>query len=336
MKITGKYDDKKIPDSGLKLIKYDLNGIGHDAVSMPSVLNEKKDEIILILKNDPFQFKVEIESAGVPDTKENANKVKEQIPAPGEWVASGDTVVLKVFDDFEKEESESGEISSNKVSQRLKKIENHINEAHALSKDAQTKCSQANNAALNLFQKMTADERELALLESTLNKFLETAEKSDAVKNKHKIMEKKAAAVAKITHELEKLSLKMCETTKGLNDYQVEEAEHDRNYDWITSRQEKLKELFGLADGMVKDGVQLLKESKKQDEKDKIFEKEIKNKIDEGVNREIALAANYKKLLANITMKAKPGGVRQSQCSSQNIGGSLFAVLNTLVAVLLM
>ena len=97
--IEGKYD-RQIPDSGFKRVTYDLKDIEHDAVRMPYIINEYKDRTILLLKNNPFDFKVKIKSAGIPDSVLNGNKITGQIPAPGAWVARGDTIVLDVFDDF--------------------------------------------------------------------------------------------------------------------------------------------------------------------------------------------------------------------------------------------
>ena len=257
IEIKGKYD-KKIPDSGFKRVKYDLKDITIEAIEMPNVFNHKQNSAaIQSFKTDLWAFNVTIESAGVPDSQNLEYRVKSQIPAPGEWVARGDNVVLTVYGKF---------------AQDAPAVDNNsINKADKTKKDrAQTKkqCNETKNAATALSGKIQANEKKFKSfgdkLKKIFKKFKDLKKESKLVTTAHKDMEKKATAVAEISHELEKLTLKICETTKELNDHTKTDSEHDRNYDWINNKKERLKEFLDSVKNIIKDADLLEKESKKR------------------------------------------------------------------------
>jgi hypothetical protein len=257
IEIKGKYD-KKIPDSGFKRVQYDLKDITIEAIEMPNVFNHKKDSAaIQSLKADLWAFNVNIESAGVPDSQNMEYRVKSQIPAPGEWVARGDDVILKVYGKFA-QDPPAGE-------------NNTINKADKTKNDqAKTEklCNETKNAANALFVKIEDNEKKFVSFGDKLKNFFKKLKglkkESKFIKTAHKDFEKKTADIAEISHELEKLTLKLCETTKGLNDHTKTDSEHDQNYDWINNKKERLKEHIDTAKNILKEAESLDKESKKR------------------------------------------------------------------------
>jgi len=185
------------------------------------------------------------------------HRVKSQIPAPGEWVARGDNVILKVYDKFSQYAPAGDNIFINPAATTKK----------ALVKTKKL-CNETKKTATALLVKIQDNENKFLSLGDKLKKFFEKFKnlKKDSVfvKTAHKDLEKKAAAIAKITHKLENLVLKICETTKEFNDHTKTESEHDGNYDWINNNKEKLKELLDSAKNIVKDADLLDKESKIQ------------------------------------------------------------------------
>ena len=100
IEIEGYYNNK-IPDSGYKLVQYDLANIGYEAFQVPYVLQEPKDYGVRILERDPYYFDVKIKSGGKPNSSLMANLIVHQIPAPGKWVSRGDTIELTVMDKYQ-------------------------------------------------------------------------------------------------------------------------------------------------------------------------------------------------------------------------------------------
>ncbi len=98
--IKGQYNDSSIPDSGEKIVEYDLKDISFDAIKMDDVRMTNKDSAKEFLESYPRNFKVVFVPAGEPDIPDKHNLVESQNPAPGAWVAPGETVNLMVYDEY--------------------------------------------------------------------------------------------------------------------------------------------------------------------------------------------------------------------------------------------
>lgn len=98
MTITGKY--QKSPDSGMYTKTFEMDKIKFKELKMPRFILKRKDQALAIAENDPYKFKVRIESAGEAKTKLDTDIVDQQDPAEGVSVTEGDNVVLKVFGEY--------------------------------------------------------------------------------------------------------------------------------------------------------------------------------------------------------------------------------------------
>ena len=98
--LSGQYDEDDIADSGEKIMEYDLRDISFNAIKMDDVRGTNKDSAKEFLIGHPRNFKVVFVPAGEPDTPEKHNLVESQNPAPGAWVAPGETVNLVVYDEY--------------------------------------------------------------------------------------------------------------------------------------------------------------------------------------------------------------------------------------------
>ncbi len=171
------------------------------------------------------------------------------------------------------------------------------------------RCNGTKTAAIVLSGKIQDNEKKFILFGDKLKKFFKKfkslKKESQFIKTAHKDLEKKAATIAEISHELEKLSLKICETTKALNDYTKTDSEHDKNYDWINNKKEKLKEQLDFAKDIIKEADSLDKESRKRLETARLLKETSQaalQKIDKDI--EALLDTNFGERMDDLNKKA--------------------------------
>jgi len=209
---------------------------------------------------------------------------------------------------------------------KLDQIEKDLNQAKNLSEEAQKKCNESKKAATDISKALKEDEKTLVLLESSLEKLStqtkELKNNHEEIKKDHSKMEKNAAKVVEITHELETLSLKICEMTNGLNDSTTTDARHDQNYDWIKRQKNELRQLLVSAKQMVKDADLAYEKSKTMAKNGLSLDKKTRSGVDEGIKRQTAVSAENKKAidtasLSLLTGKNQTAGSKSLKESSQ-------------------
>ncbi len=186
---------------------------------------------------------------------------------------------------------------------------NIVDETAKDNVQAKKLCNETKHAATALFSKIQNNEKKFisfgAKLKAFFKKLKALKQESKFIKTAHKNLEKKAAAIAEISHELEKLTLKICETTKELNDHTKTDSEHDQNYDWINNKKESLKEHLESANNIIKNADAIEKKSKKRLEAVKLLKNTAQaalQKIDKDIQS--LLETNFGESMDELNKKA--------------------------------
>ncbi len=126
-------------------------------------------------------------------------------------------------------------------------------------------------------------------------------------------MEKNATKVVEITHNIEKLSLELCQRTKTLNDYAIPEADHNSNFAWLKKNQTTLKELLNSGKNITQQMENLFKSIKKQDNFTDLFNVKTKNELAQKVSQSGSSSLENKK-----TMGKAASNLMAGQNSTEN------------------
>ncbi len=241
LSITGDYDEN-IPDSGKNVVEYDLKDISIEALRMPDMIGSSKDDAKLILEEAPYNFNLKIKSAGASSSIKQSDNVKTQDPEAGEIVASGENVILEIYDKFQ---AENSNLCKEKFASKIQNIKKEISAIKNFSNNSVANCKTTKETLDQLAKKIEIEKNSFAEFTSKINdlmkKMKDTEKVKEALEKHDQKIDKLAKEIENILSELGEFSLKICQKTKSLNDHSISSAEHSKTAQWIQDNKKELK-----------------------------------------------------------------------------------------------